>query len=72
MPNSKVTYLPGAKPQEPAGAARVVQVILTDLTQRGTGAEDDPIRRVQQIWGLDGTLLAEIDPVRPKPTEVMQ
>jgi hypothetical protein len=65
---SKLTYLPGAKPDE--GCARVAQVILTDFEERGIGMRDDPVRRITKIWSLDGTLLAEIDPY--KKAEVLQ
>jgi hypothetical protein len=45
---------------------RVIQVIETTLTRRGSGkSEDDPIRVITQYWSLDGELLAEVDP-RPK------
>ena len=44
--------------------AYVTQVIITRLDRRGMGkTEDDPIRRLTQIWSLAGELLAEIDPV---------
>jgi hypothetical protein len=45
--------------------ARVVQVIRTDLSRRGTGksADNDPIRVVTQYWDFEGNLLAEDDPV---------
>jgi hypothetical protein len=65
----KLIHLPNAKP-EGDGCARVAQVILTDLVERGGAVEGDPLRRVTQIWSLDGTLLAEIDPY--KKTEVVQ
>lgn len=42
---------------------RVCQVIATDLLQRGTGTEDDPVRSIQQYFSLDGELLAEVDAV---------
>lgn len=34
-------------------------VIITTNATRGRGVEGDPIRRVRQIWSLDGDLLAE-------------
>lgn len=68
----KLTYLPGAQPQQPpSGSARVMQVIVTDLTERGAGTEADPVRRITQIWGLDGTLVAEIDP-KPRTEGAVQ
>lgn len=43
--------------------AKVIQVIKTTLTRRGSGKNDtDPIRIVTQYWSLDGELLAEVDP----------
>lgn len=43
-------------------SARVIQVIETDLTRRGSGKdESDPIRVVRQYWSLEGELLAEVD-----------
>lgn len=42
--------------------AKVIQVIETDLTRRGSGKDEtDPIRLVRQYWSLDGDLLAEVD-----------
>lgn len=49
----------------------VLQVVKTTLLRRGLGQrEDDPVRRITQYWGMDGTLLWEIDPWadRPEPT----
>ena len=45
-------------------SARVIQVIESTLLRRGKGTEDDPIRIVTQYFALDGTLLAESDPVQ--------
>jgi hypothetical protein len=42
--------------------AEVIQVIRTELERRGTGAEGDPYRRIEQYWTLDGKLLFENDP----------
>lgn len=39
----------------------VRQVIITTNSTRGRGIEGDPIRRVRQIWSMDGELLAEKD-----------
>lgn len=54
--------------------AKVIQVIVTTLTRRGTGKDaDSPIRIVTQYWSLDGELLAEVDPCPPTPLrEVMR
>ena len=47
----------------PMDTARVIQVIETTLTKRGTGnTRRDPIRVVTQYWSLDGILLVESDP----------
>lgn len=43
-------------------SARVIQVIETHLTVRGSGTKADPMRTVRQYWALDGELLAEVDP----------
>lgn len=46
--------------------ARLIQVIETRLTVRGSGkSEEDPIRRVVQYWSVDGELLAERDDGAP-------
>jgi hypothetical protein len=42
--------------------ARVIAVIVTTLTRRGTGKDESPIRIVTQYWSLDGEFLAEVDP----------
>lgn len=45
--------------------AKVIQVVVTTLTRRGSGQEaSSPIRIVTQYWSLDGDLLAEVDPFR--------
>jgi hypothetical protein len=44
------------------GMAKVIQVIRTELTVRGDGTDDSPVRRIVQFWSLDGELLAEVDP----------
>jgi len=49
--------------------AKVIQVIETTLDIRGHGTEKDPYRRITQYWTLDGTLLAEVDPV-PTPKKI--
>lgn len=41
--------------------ARVIRVIETTLTRRGSGQEGNPVRIVTQYWSLDGELLAERD-----------
>ena len=43
------------------GAAKVVEVIVTDIARRGCGTADDPTRLVKQIWTLDGQLILEVD-----------
>lgn len=44
--------------------AKVIQVIETTLTRRGTGKDEtSPLRIVTQYWSLDGKLLAEVDPI---------
>ena len=42
--------------------AKVIQIIVTETTV-GQGTPDDPCRRVEQYWFLDGTPLARIDPI---------
>jgi len=41
---------------------RVIQVIQTTLEKRGDGSTENPQRNVTQYYGIDGKLLAEIDP----------
>lgn len=40
--------------------ARVIEVIET-VSIRGSGSEEDPVRKVFQYWSTDGELLAEKD-----------
>jgi len=43
--------------------ARVIQVIETTITRRGSGKDSSSqIRIITQYWSLDGDLLWEIDP----------
>lgn len=49
-----------------AWSARVIKVIESDLTVRGSGTEADPYRRVRQYFSLDGELLAEVDELRDR------
>ena len=42
--------------------AKCEEVIITNLTLRGSGVEMDPYRRVVQVYTKDGVLLAEHDP----------
>lgn len=42
-------------------APQVVQVIYTETTY-GKGEYPDPVRRVKQVYTLDGVLIAEWDP----------
>ena len=56
----------------PKGDVWIQEVIITILTLRGNGTKDNPYRRVTEIWELDGTKIAEIDPEgkklkQPKP-----
>lgn len=39
---------------------RLALVILSETT-RGEGVKDDPLRRVDQVFDLDGNLIAERD-----------
>lgn len=41
--------------------AKIIQLILAD-EKVGRGVEGDPIRRVTQLWTLDGVLIASCDP----------
>ena len=50
----------------------VVQVVRTRLTSRGKGTQEDPVRRIEQYWTLDGTLLAEVDPATPEGMRLEQ
>lgn len=43
--------------------ARCEEVIITDLLLRGSGTNEDPYRRVVQVWSKDGNLIAENDPI---------
>lgn len=44
-------------------APQVVQVIYTETERRGSGQHiHDPVRRVKQVYSLDGVLLVEHDP----------
>lgn len=41
-------------------SARLIQVIETTLTTRGSGKDkSDPMRTITQYWSTDGLLLAE-------------
>jgi hypothetical protein len=42
--------------------ARVIQVVETTLTRRGSGTPDSVLRIITQYWSMDGELLAEVDP----------
>ena len=42
--------------------AKCEEVIVTELTLRGSGVPMDPYRRVTQVFSKDGTLIAERDP----------
>lgn len=43
--------------------AKVIKVIETDLLGRGKGTPENPVRRIHQIYSLDGELIMEHDPV---------
>jgi hypothetical protein len=43
---------------------RVCEVIITNNLVRGKGVEGDPMRKVLQVWSMDGELIAENDPVK--------
>jgi len=45
--------------------AKIIEVIETH-EKRGTGAGDDPIRLVYQLWTKDGFLIFEEDPLEKK------
>jgi len=43
------------------------EVIITTLTRRGKGTEEDPIRAITEIWDKDtGEKIVEIDPDLPR------
>lgn len=41
--------------------AKIVELIETDELV-GAGTEDNPSRRLQQLWSKDGRLIADFDP----------
>lgn len=41
--------------------AKLIKVIVTELTKRGEGVEGDPVRIVTEYWSTEGELLAERD-----------
>lgn len=43
-------------------APQVVQVIYTETERRGAGLQFDPVRKVKQVFTLDGQLMLEHDP----------
>ena len=43
------------------GKAQIIELISTDLEERGNG-KDDPYRRITQYWTKNGTLVWEYDP----------
>ncbi len=47
---------------------RVEQVIITEQELRGKGTEASPMRRIVQVWTLDGQLIAEMDPYKSEAT----
>jgi len=42
---------------------QVIKVIRTTLERRGNG-KDDPIRRIEQYWDMEGNLIIENDPCK--------
>lgn len=46
--------------------AKHVTLIYCDEARLGTGTEDDPIRMVQQLWTVDGELIATWDYIQPE------
>ena len=47
-------------------SAAITEVIVTGLTTRGDGTDDDPKRTVIQYFSKKGDLLWEMDPAEPK------
>jgi hypothetical protein len=43
-------------------APQVVQVIYTETERRGAGVPFDPVRKVKQVFTLDGELLLQANP----------
>ena len=41
----------------------LIELIHTTLLRYGKGTDDDPIRRIDQLWTKSGTLIAERDPL---------
>ena len=48
--------------------ARIIEVIET-FERRGKGTEEDLIRKVYQLWTLDGELIFEKDPIKQTSEE---
>lgn len=47
------------------------QVVITKLTRRGTGTEEQPVRIVTEVWdAITGEKIAEYDPCAPKHKEI--
>jgi hypothetical protein len=42
-------------------SAQIVQVIWTNGETRGKGTEDNMVRRICQLWTLEGVLICEYD-----------
>ena len=42
---------------------KLMEVIVTNMTRRGSGTEGSPIRVITQYWSKSGELLAERDPI---------
>ena len=52
---------------------KIVELIYSDLERRGNGeSERDPIRRIEQWFEKDGTLVVERDPFKGMKQEAEQ
>lgn len=47
---------------------RVQQVIISEQELRGQGTQENPMRRVLQVFTLNGELIAENDPLASPQT----
>jgi hypothetical protein len=41
------------------------ECIITQLTTRGKGTQESPIRKVTEVWNSRGEKIAELDPYAP-------
>lgn len=46
---------------------QIIEILVTQLTVRGDGTEDNPNRRITQFWTLDGEMICEFDNYRKEP-----